>query len=140
MSKAVNSWLTGKRLAFLEYLVNKEDDRSQKQVAVDLGLAEATLSRWKRAEGFQEALYKLALAHLGERLGRVLDAMEQSAEGGNTQAARLVLEVCGKIKPAGTVQNVINTDVRVKQTLGDITSEADLRRIGDIYAANGQPS
>ena len=127
---------------FIELLANPEvgkAGKTQAELAIDLQVRPETLSRWKKLPGFSDAVYGLAMQHAGARIGKVLAALGNEAERGNIQAQRLYLEAMGKIKPAGGVQNIISTDVRVqKQTLGDITSEDELRRIGDAVALNGQ--
>lgn len=131
LSKNVNSELTAIQLKFAEVLANPQDARSQAEVAVDLGVRPETLSRWKRQNGFMEAVYELAKGHIGAELGKVLAALLRTATNGSVPAARLLLEATGKIK-AGGIQNIISGQISLeKEVLGEALTDEQLRRIAD---------
>lgn len=133
-SKNVNFGLSPKQWKFVEALANPGETRTQNQIAIDLNTAPETLSRWKRQNGFMETVYDLAKAHVGAELGRVLGALLRAAMNGDVPAAKLLLEVCGKIK-AGGIQNVISGQLTLQQeVIGDSFTNEQLKHIGDNLA------
>ena len=122
---------TSKQLAVMQALANPQDGRSHGQIAIDLGIAQETVSRWKKLPGFSQAVYDLALLNVSTRLAKVLNTLANSAESGNVPASRLLLEITGKIRPGG-IQNVISGQVNIgKESLGDVIDESELRKIAD---------
>ena len=136
---AISEW-SPSQWRFIELLSSQGvsgSHQTQGEMAVELGVRAETLSRWKKLPGFADAVYDLAMRHAGARLGRVLDSLAESAEKGNIQAQRLFLEVTGRIKPPGGVQNIISGDFRVeKETVGEKYSDEQLRSVA-VALING---
>ncbi len=81
-----------------EWLAQPKYDRTpptQLMLAEQLGITEATISRWKSAAGFQEAVNTLARATIGTKLSEVYGALLREAEKGSYQHIKLVLELSG---------------------------------------------
>ena len=97
MSKNVKFQHRKEVLAFIEFLANPEDGRTQAEWAAEHGLRPETLSRWKRAPEFWEFVWSASLIYVESRLPRLLNLLITQAEKGNTQAARLIFELTGKV-------------------------------------------
>ena len=91
--------LTPQQLRFVEYLADPSDQRTQAEVAQELGVCRETVSRWKRTKHVWELSFSLALLHVGAELGKVLGVLHRSAMTGDIRAARLLFEVSGVMQP-----------------------------------------
>ena len=91
--------LTAQQLQFVEYLADPSDQRTQAEVAQELGVCRETVSRWKRTKHVWELSFSLALLHVGAELGKVLGVLHRSVMTGDIRAARLLFEVSGVMQP-----------------------------------------
>jgi hypothetical protein len=73
--------------------------KSQQGLAVQLGVDETTLGRWKRLPGWHEAVYKLALDHLRLELVAVLEAQVRQARKGSLPHAQWLFQLAGVWEP-----------------------------------------
>ena len=101
MSKNVNFFegITSKKLKFLIALSDPDDQRTQGEIAKELDVRPETLSRWKKAQGFLDAIWSTALYHLEPELLTVMQILIGKAKAGDLPSARLLLEIAGKIGP-----------------------------------------
>lgn len=70
---------------------------SNKDLAKKVGVAESTISAWRRNPVFIEACYDRFVELNGTRLMRVLDSMFTEAESGSVPAAQLILNHYNKL-------------------------------------------
>ena len=70
---------------------------SNKEVSLALGVHENTILNWRKNALFNEAIYDRFVEITGDRLPLVILSMFREAEGGNVQAARLILEHYNKL-------------------------------------------
>ena len=70
---------------------------SNKLLAKKIGVAESTISAWRRNPVFIEACYDRFVELNGTRLMRVLDSMFTEAESGSVPAAQLILNHYNKL-------------------------------------------
>ena len=98
----MSTTLTAKQVQFIEYLADPSDQRTQAEVAQELGICRETATRWKRTKPVWELSFSLALLHVGAELGKVLGVLHRSAMKGDIRAARLLFEVSGVMQPHAT--------------------------------------
>ena len=67
------------------------------EICKELNIDEKTLITWKKDIAFIEAVYEKYMVTFNSKLPAVLEAMIREAKEGNVQAARLVMDVAGKI-------------------------------------------
>ena len=92
----LTKWKPQKVLA-LEYLIDNPT-ASQRDVALEAGVSQSTVSNWYKDLGFVETFYDKYMIVYNSKLPKVLDAMVNEAIEGNVQAGRLVLEHSGKLQ------------------------------------------
>lgn len=97
-------------MAFASWLVmtpSQRQPKTQEALAKELGVANSTLSEWRRLPLIQAVTAdwrKAYSAHFSE----VVDAMMRKARAGNVQAARLLAEILGELAPAKIEQTNID--------------------------------
>lgn len=121
---------TADQSKFIEWLATPRFDRippTQEMFAAQLGVDDGTLWRWKKLEGFQDDVNKLARAGLGHRLPEVYGALFREAEKGEFQHIQLLLELTGEYTK--TQRNINDNkhdgDMTVKFVWADDSSEGD---------------
>lgn len=85
-------------MRFQEWLALPKCDRvpaSQEMLAREMGVHMSTLSKWKRLDGWQEAVNAKVRSTLGERLNEVYGALLREAERGSFPHIKLILEMTG---------------------------------------------
>jgi hypothetical protein len=90
-------------------------------MAVELGINQSTLWRWRRNEDFQKAVTELAYSCLKDELPELFKSLASKAIGGNVKAMELML------KYAGNYVEKIETKVSGDLDLGGM-SDAELDR------------
>lgn len=83
---------------FIEWLATPRQDREPSTVellAERLDVNPATLWRWKKLDGFQDAVNELARNSVHSRLPEVYGALLREAEKGSFQHIKLTLELSG---------------------------------------------
>lgn len=85
---------------------------TQDLLAEDLGIADKTITRWKKLPGFMDDVRSIALRYLRDDLPEVFGAIGREASKGNHQMARLALELVGGLPTQGTTPS--NLSVRVE--------------------------
>lgn len=75
------------------------EPRSQRELAAQLEVREATLSDWKKLAGWHDAVYALALARVVGDLVPVLHAQVAAAKKGSLPHAQWLFELAGKWDP-----------------------------------------
>ena len=91
--------LTKRQRLFVEWLATSKYDRippTQRLLADELGINEATLSRWKKLPGFMDLVVATARGYIHDRLPEVYAALAREAEGGSFQHIKLMLELSGE--------------------------------------------
>jgi len=98
MSDNVNNWTTNQK-RFQEWLATPKIIRTpptQDMLAGDLGLNAATLSRWRKLDGFQDAVTALARKFLSDDLPDIYGALRREAVKGSFNHIKLSLELSGE--------------------------------------------
>jgi hypothetical protein len=83
---------------FQEWLALPKYDRfppTQQLFAATIGMDNGTLSRWKKLDGWQEAVNEIAQSHLRVAVPEVMGALRREAEKGSFQHIKLFLEMMG---------------------------------------------
>lgn len=83
---------------FQEWLALPKYDRlppNQQLFAATMGMDNGTLSRWKKLDGWQEAVNEIAQSHLRVAVPEVMGALRREAEKGSFQHIKLFLEMMG---------------------------------------------
>lgn len=115
---------TGKQLKAIELLARPDNELSLQEMAVELGINQSTLWRWRRNEDFQKAVTELAYSCLKDELPRLFKSLADKAIiDGNVKAMELML------KYAGDYVEKIETKVSGDLDLGGITDEELDRQI-----------
>ena len=78
-------------------LLGTRPDMSYTDVCKELDINVTTLAQWREDVAFVEAVYEKYMVTFNSKLPEVLEAMIREAKEGNVQAARLVMDVAGKI-------------------------------------------
>lgn len=112
---------TGKQLKAIELLARPDNELSLQEMAVELGINQSTLWRWRRNEDFQKAVTELAYSCLKDELPRLFKSLADKAIDGNVKAMELML------KYAGDYVEKIETKVSGDLDLGGM-SDAELDR------------
>ena len=98
MSDNVNNWTTNQK-RFQEWLATPKSIRTpptQDMLAQDMGLNAATLSRWRKLDGFQDAVTALARKFLSDDLPDIYGALRREAIKGSFNHIKLSLELSGE--------------------------------------------
>lgn len=112
---------TAKQLKAIEMLARPDNELTLQEMAVELGINQSTLWRWRRNEDFQKAVTDLAYSCLKDELPRLFKSLADKAIGGNVKAMELML------KYAGNYVEKIETRVSGDLDLGGM-SDAELDR------------
>lgn len=112
---------TGKQLKAIEMLARPDNELTLQEMAVELGINQTTLWRWRRKEDFQKAVTDLAYSCLKDELPNLFKSLADKAIGGNVKAMELML------KYAGNYVEKIETKVSGDLDLGGV-SDAELDR------------
>ena len=112
---------TAKQLKAIEMLARPDNELTLQEMAVELGINQSTLWRWRRNEDFQKAVTELAYSCLKDELPRLFKSLADKAIGGNVKAMELML------KYAGNYVEKIETKVAGDLDLGGM-SDAELDR------------
>ena len=67
-----------------------------------MGVADKTLTRWKKLPGFMDEVRAIARGYLKDDLAEIYGAISREAQKGNYQMARLALELVGDLPTQGT--------------------------------------
>tara|TARA_Y100000296_G_C5102420_1_gene220695 strand:+ start:293 stop:892 length:600 start_codon:yes stop_codon:yes gene_type:complete len=137
-------WKPQKVLA-LEYLI-ENPTASQREVATNSGVTQATISNWYKDPGFVETFYDRYMIVYNSKLPSVLDSMVNEALNGNVQAGRLVLEHSGKLQKNIVIKHespferfLKNTEIQGEFEEIDDDMEVRDREIPDIPTFTEQP-
>jgi hypothetical protein len=101
---------TANQLKAQEWLAMPRYERippTQELFADSIGINSCTITRWKKLDGFTDAVNALARTSVGESLPQVYGALVREAEKGSIQHIRTVLELTGELKQMGTEGNEI---------------------------------
>ena len=69
---------------------------TQGELAAEIGINEATLTRWKAQPGFMDAVYAIAEEYLGGDMHDIYLALRREAKAGSYQHIKLALELTGR--------------------------------------------
>lgn len=108
------------RMKFASWLVLPPSQRvpkTQEALAKEMGVANSTLSAWRRLPLIQ-AITKDWRDAYAARFSEVVDAMWRKARAGNAPAARLLAEILGQLAPSRIEQTNIGGS-----PWGDLLSE-----------------
>lgn len=99
-----NNWSANQRVLqeWLALPSDLRDPATQYELAERLHVNEATLSRWKRGEGFMDEVRSIAKTFLRDDLPEIYAAIGRKARSGDYQMARLALELVGDLQTQGT--------------------------------------
>lgn len=89
---------TPNQLRLMEWLATPKQERNPETVellAEAMGVNPATTWRWRKLDGFQDAVNAMARANVGDRLPEIYGALLREAEKGSYQHIKLTLELSG---------------------------------------------
>ena len=86
---------TGKQLKAIEMLARPDNELTLQEIAVELGINQTTLWRWRRKEDFQKAVTDLAYSCLKDELPNLFKSLADKAISGNVKAMELMLKYAG---------------------------------------------
>tara|TARA_R100000664_G_C2725751_1_gene117776 strand:- start:373 stop:1002 length:630 start_codon:yes stop_codon:yes gene_type:complete len=104
--KKLQNKLTDKQKVACE-AVALQPHLTNKQIAEKTGIAEITLSRWRRHPVFIDAVYDRFMEVSGKNIPKVLKALEREALEGNTKAIELFLRHHKKLDNSLTINHKI---------------------------------
>lgn len=90
-------WNPDQRI-FQQWLAQPAYDRapaSQGDLALELGVHESTLSKWKHLDGWDNAVNEISRRHLISSVPETLGALRREAEKGSFPHIKLLLEMAG---------------------------------------------
>lgn len=108
------------RMRFASWLVlppSQRQPRTQQELAKELGVADSTLSEWRRLPLIQAVTKDWRDAYAAH-FSEIVDAMMRRARAGNVPAARLLAEILGQLAPTKIEQT--NVDGPFGQLLTEI--------------------
>jgi len=91
------TWSANRRKfqAWLALPTDIRQPRTQGEFANAIGVHETTLSKWKKLEGWQQEVDKLALTLIRDDLSDILRALVKEAKQGSPQHIKMYLEMLG---------------------------------------------
>lgn len=101
MSDSVKSW-TPNQVRFQEWLALPEVERlplTQRMLAQELQINEATLSRWRKLPGFEAEVQRIIKENFGDALADVIGAFKSEAKKGSYNHQKLYFEMLGMYTP-----------------------------------------
>jgi len=107
MPNDAKKW-TSNQIKFQVWLAQPKEERipfNQEHFAKKIGVVDSTLSRWKRLEGWDEAVIEIARKHLLRDLPQIYAALSREARKGSIQHIRTALELAGEMSAMGTEEN-----------------------------------
>lgn len=101
--------------------IDLRTEKTQKEFALRIKVAQETLVEWKKREGFYEELNRIRISIFSERASNVLRAVERRAlERGGNQDAALFFKATGIIKDQNDIK--LGVDEDLKKALNKIGS------------------
>lgn len=105
---AKRTW-SPEQIRFQEWLALPRQMRqpaTQEALAEELGVHWVTLSKWKKREGFMEAVSELARRHLIAALPDVYGSLVDEAVRGDVAAIKLYLQLLGEVTERSQIEVV----------------------------------
>lgn len=98
-----SAWARNQQAALVWYATppDRRLPSTAKALAERLGVDEATIHRWRKADGWDEAVQEIAKLHLVRHRPNIYGALIRQAEAGDIKAIRLYHELIGDIGPEG---------------------------------------
>lgn len=90
---------------------------TQGEFAAEHQVNEATLSRWKKEDGFMDGVEEMRRERLDEELTEVYQALIDQAKSGNMDAIRFAFKLSGRYSEKTTVEH--KTDNRERKSMSD---------------------
>ena len=87
--------------SLINLMADPTNAMTQREMADALGVSPGTIRRWKRIPGFADALYRRLVELTGADLHRVFRALMRQAVKGDVRAAKMLLDLVGRLAPAG---------------------------------------
>ena len=104
---STNKW-TSVQLQYMAILADPTEIRTDEEIAKYLQVDRKTLWNWRQLDNFTDDAYQILIKNLQGRLGKVFAGLLKKASQGDTQAARLILELLGKLGASSAQVNVQN--------------------------------
>lgn len=111
---SANNWTVG-QLKLIEWLATPKLDRkpkTQKQLAVEIGTDESTLSDWKKKSGFMDEVRVIAREYLKDELPEIYGALITKAKSGDVPAIKLAMEMTKEFVPSQKIDANITASLR----------------------------
>lgn len=135
---------------FIEWMslpANSREPKTQKELAQKLGVDYATLSDWKKVDGFWDEVKKRRKVWVREKVSNILLGLYGKALKGDTAAARMLMEYADEFVEVSEIKHKIESNLteEEKQAINEaikyatnkgITTE-DLRK-PDIQENSGE--
>lgn len=125
MSERVQNW-TANQLSFMYWLATPKFERkphTQGEFAKTIKVTERTLSRWKKLEGFDAEVNRIARHNLKKHVPDVLGALAREAKAGSFQHLQLFLKIAEEYEESVN----LNVDDKREKVIKEL-SEFEQRR------------
>lgn len=99
--QTLTKW-TPEQVTYMHVLADPLEVRNDDDIAESLNVSRQTLWNWRQMDGFCDEAYGILVKNLSGKLGKVFAGLMKRASQGDSSAARLILEVIGKLKVQGT--------------------------------------
>lgn len=87
---------TPKQIQMQHLLANPFDERLDKEKCIEVKITPKTLCEWKKLPGWQDAIHKITLKCIGDKVPNVLKGLYRKAsKRGDAQEVKLFLEILG---------------------------------------------
>jgi DNA-binding transcriptional MerR regulator len=138
---------TARQLRFIDWLAETKYDRippTHELFAKEIGVTSRTLRRWKKKDGFKEAVKQRTRELLEDDFPEILGALRREAKQGNFQHIKMALEMMGEYTPterhehSGEVEHKHSADLS-KLSDDELNTLAEIaRRVGGNREGTGQ--
>ena len=85
--------------------------KTQKELANELGVDNATLSDWKKVEGFWDKVKELRKLWVQDKVSNILSGLYNKALKGDTSAAKMLLEYANEFTEVTEVKHKIERNL-----------------------------
>ena len=110
-----------KKLEFQEFVewmglpMNLREPRNQKELAKKIGVDDATLSDWKKIEGFWDEVRKLRRVWVQGKVSNILLGLYGKALKGDVGAAKMLMEYSNEFVEVSEVRHKIEGQLSEKE-------------------------
>ena len=85
----------------IDLMADPTNALTQREMADALGVSRRTIRRWKGMPGFADSLYTQLVQQTGADIHLVFKALMRQAVTGDVRAAKMLLDLVGRLSPGG---------------------------------------